>query len=297
TVITPSMQNSTPRIEIITATHKYVMGDNDSKNDARRMCFLEANRRLLEKAGTYIQSHTEIRNFQLTKDEISAYTAALLKVDVVKEEWKVVGENMAILMSVKAEVDTSYIQNQLYKIKQDASIQKKIKDQQNQLQDLERKIAKLQNKLVLADQSVAIPLREQRITAFGEINKIQARYAFVLSFLNDRRAASVEQAKLILSHIEIDMTQKEVEYVLGKPDETGEDRWHYFKPYMVYGRFIIYLSRLGSVEEICFRQSDGRLRIIKDRTYNILIHGITERRPRHCYDDCKLELNDYVLGK
>ena len=29
--------------KIILAEHKYVMGDNDSKNDARRMCFLEAN--------------------------------------------------------------------------------------------------------------------------------------------------------------------------------------------------------------------------------------------------------------
>ena len=105
--------------KIILAEHKYVMGDNDSKNDARRMCFLEAKRRVLEKAGTYIESRTEIKNFRLTKDEIYAYAAALLKVDIVKEEWKFIGENMAILISLKAEVDMNSVEKQLAKIKKD----------------------------------------------------------------------------------------------------------------------------------------------------------------------------------
>ena len=34
----------------ITVTHTYVMGDNDSRNDARRICFLEAKRKVLEQA-------------------------------------------------------------------------------------------------------------------------------------------------------------------------------------------------------------------------------------------------------
>lgn len=66
-------------IETISATHKYVMGDNDSKNDARRMCFMEAKRKVLEKAGSYIESNTTVKNYQLAKDEIIAYSAALLK--------------------------------------------------------------------------------------------------------------------------------------------------------------------------------------------------------------------------
>jgi hypothetical protein len=65
-------------VETITATHKCVMGDNDSKNDARRMCFLEAKRKVLAKAGAYIQSRTTIKNYQLAEDKITAYSAALL---------------------------------------------------------------------------------------------------------------------------------------------------------------------------------------------------------------------------
>jgi hypothetical protein len=40
TVLIPYFSNAD--IKTIYATHKYVMGDNDSKNDARKMCFLEA---------------------------------------------------------------------------------------------------------------------------------------------------------------------------------------------------------------------------------------------------------------
>ena len=76
--------SSVAETKTIFVDHKYVMGDNDSKNDARRMCFLEAKRKVLEKAGTYIESHTQVSNYRLTKDEISAYSAALLKVDTVK---------------------------------------------------------------------------------------------------------------------------------------------------------------------------------------------------------------------
>ena len=127
-VVTALPSQSLAKTEVIYATHKTVMGDNDSKNDARRMCFLEAKRQVLEKAGTYIETQTKVQNYQLTKDEISTYAAALLKVDVVKEEWKLVGENMAVEMTVKANVDTNYVEQQLSRIQKDTSVQKKIKD-------------------------------------------------------------------------------------------------------------------------------------------------------------------------
>lgn len=150
------------KTEIIFADHKYVMGDNDSKTDARRMCFLEAKRKVLEKAGTYIESHTQVKNYRLTKDEINSYAAALLKVETVKEEWKFVGENMAVFLTVKAEVDSSYIEKQLAKIKKDASVQKKIKEQQAQIRELERKFIDLQKQLRTADASKTLTLRKQR---------------------------------------------------------------------------------------------------------------------------------------
>lgn len=110
-------------VQIIYATHKYVMGDNDSKNDARQMCFLEAKRKALEKAGTYISSHTQVKNLQLSKDEINTYSAALLKVETVQEKWEMVADNMTVSLTVKADVDTGAIEDKLSKIKKDTDAQ------------------------------------------------------------------------------------------------------------------------------------------------------------------------------
>ena len=68
-----------PASETIFASYKYTMGDNDTKNDAKRICFLEAKRLAIEKAGTYIESSTEIKNFNLTRNEIQLLPEQLLK--------------------------------------------------------------------------------------------------------------------------------------------------------------------------------------------------------------------------
>jgi hypothetical protein len=44
-ILLPSF--SFAEIKTIYVSHKYIMGDNDSKNDARHICFLEAKRKAL----------------------------------------------------------------------------------------------------------------------------------------------------------------------------------------------------------------------------------------------------------
>ena len=219
------------KTETIFADHKYVMGDNDSKNDARRMCFLEAKRKVLEKAGTYIESYTQVKNYKLTKDEINSYSAALLKVEVVNEEWKFIGATMAIFMSVKAEVSTDYIEKQLSKIKQDTSVQKKIKDQQRQIQKLERKYTELQKQLATAGSSEAFSLRKERNIVFEEINALQEKKIRITSQIQSK-------TKNVLEYIELGMTPSEVESLVGRPrsDSGGTlaQGWNYGLVWVVF---------------------------------------------------------------
>lgn len=198
-------------IKTITASHTYIMGDNDSKNDARRMCFLEAKRKVLEKAGSYIETRSEVKNYQLTEDEISAYSAALLKVDTVKEQWKFRGENMAIEISVKAEVDTGYIEKQLTRIIKDTSVQKKIRDQQGRLQELERRVVNLQKQLGTRDASEAAILRKERNVTFKQIDELQAKK---ISIVDRIRSKNRDARNLIVKG----MTMSDVKSLLGPPD-------------------------------------------------------------------------------
>jgi len=118
------------RTETIYANFKYTMGDNDTKNDARRIAFIEAKRLLVEKVGVYIESETTVIDSTLHRDEIKAFTAAILKVEVAKEDFQIVGETQALSTTVKAEVDPDEVSRTLTKIHGDKTLQKKILAQQ-----------------------------------------------------------------------------------------------------------------------------------------------------------------------
>lgn len=145
TVFSPVLAAAT--VQTITATHTYVMGDNDSKNDARRICFLEAKRKVLEKAGTYIESSSEVKNFQLSKDQITSYTAAVLSVETMKEDFATGNGQTTVTMTVKAKVDTADMQKRLAAIVADKGMQEKIATQQKQLKQLEEQMKALNTKL------------------------------------------------------------------------------------------------------------------------------------------------------
>lgn len=93
------------KTEIVYASYKYIMGDNDTKNDAKRLCFIEAKRLCLEKTGTYIESNIVVNNDQITTDEIKTYSAAFLNVEIESEKVEFIGESNTIFMTVKAKVD------------------------------------------------------------------------------------------------------------------------------------------------------------------------------------------------
>ena len=196
--------------EIIYATHKYVMGDNDSKNDARKMCFLEAKQKVIEKAGTYIESLTEVKNAKLSKDEIFAYSSALIKVETVKEDWKMSGDNMAVILKVKADVDTGNIEKKLSNIRNDTSIKNKVIEQQKQLKNLEIRVIQLQIQLGSVDSEKAASLRKDRNVAFKEIDELQEKKIRIVSTIKSK-------SNNALKYVELGMTPNEVISLIGKP--------------------------------------------------------------------------------
>ena len=216
--------------EINYATHKYIMGDNDSKNDARRMCFLEAKRKAIEKAGTYIESLTEVKDARLTKDEVRAYSSALLKVETVKENWKLVGDNMAVILKVKADVDTSHILKELSKIKGDSSVQVKIMAQQMRLKDLESKVVVLQKQLGRVDAPKAATLRKDRNVVFRQIDELEAKKIAILSKIESKTRDAIKL-------VERGMTREEVKSLVGEPRSFqcfAGNYWNYGKVWVLF---------------------------------------------------------------
>lgn len=100
-------------VKVIEAANVYHMGDNDSRNDARRICVQEAKRKALELAGTYVTSLTQVKDFRLTKDEVTSYTAGMVATDIVSEEMRGSAARPEIVVKVRCSIDTTVLLKQL----------------------------------------------------------------------------------------------------------------------------------------------------------------------------------------
>ena len=131
-------------IQTFTATHTYILGDHDSKDDARQRCLLEAKRKVLEQAGVYIESASEVKNFDLTKDKITSFAAAVMQVKETKEKVGFQQGHMTMTLTITAQVDLEEVRKQLAARQLDAGVRDTVAAQQERLKRLEAQLEAMQ---------------------------------------------------------------------------------------------------------------------------------------------------------
>jgi len=134
--------------QVVTCEGKYVMGDLDTRQNAKMLALMEAKRLALEKAGTYVESASEVKEFQLTKDQINSLAAGIMSVEVLKEDWKASGESMMIVIQIRATVNTANLKERIEALKDEDRGGEEIKSVQSQLAALQKELADLKAKQV-----------------------------------------------------------------------------------------------------------------------------------------------------
>ena len=127
-------------VQTFTATHTYILGDHDSKDDARQRCLLETKRKVLEQAGVYIESASEVKNFDLTKDKITSFAAAVMQVKDTKEEVSFQQGHMRLTLKLTAQVDLVELRKQLAARQVDAGVRDDVAVQKERLKRLEAQL-------------------------------------------------------------------------------------------------------------------------------------------------------------
>jgi hypothetical protein len=117
-------------VQTFTATHTYILCDHDSKDDARQRCLLEAKRKILEQAGVYIESASEVNNFDLTKDTITSFAAAVMQFKDTKEEVGFQRGHMSLTLKLTAQVDLAEMRKRLAARQLDAGVRDTVAAQQ-----------------------------------------------------------------------------------------------------------------------------------------------------------------------
>ncbi len=152
--------------------YTYNAGEADSKLTCRTVSLLEIKRLLLEKIGTYLESRTEIKDFQIQKDEIVALTAGVVKLEILDEKWN--GERYSLTAKIEANPDDIARAIDEFR-KQGRSTEnfekiKKINDESfEQLRELQARMQQLQTELLKINQDASAS--EGLLNAWGLYEK------------------------------------------------------------------------------------------------------------------------------
>jgi tetratricopeptide (TPR) repeat protein len=113
-------------IKVIEADSTYVLGDNDSKVDGRRIATQEAQRKALNLAGTYVSSLTQVKEYRLTKDEVIAYTAGIVETHIIADETRGTLDHPELYIRARCSVDTDILLRQIDRYRESEELREQL---------------------------------------------------------------------------------------------------------------------------------------------------------------------------
>jgi len=184
--------NAAAEVRTITAIGEYRMGDNDTRTDAKRLALLDAKRVALEKAGVYIESITEVKNFDLTREEIRAYTGGIVEVIEQKTRTVMEGDSTVVRVEVATKIDTNLVTRQIDAFRHDEGGRKEILRLRMETEQLRkevdaatRELASLKAKTQVETATARRQQLINRVLANELVDRAIAAYSeFVLAWAN-----------------------------------------------------------------------------------------------------------------
>jgi hypothetical protein len=215
-LLTAAVTSAKAETRTITAEHTCVLGDNESKAQGRKICYLEAKRKILEKAGTIVVADTEIRDMQVARDVVRTYAAAKMRIKVVEEEFFVRGENFAVRTVLSAEVDMRDFDTTLEMMRESPGDASAARERALRMRRLEDRALDLREKIAAEDGPDAVAYLSEQQQIFRTLEEIEA--------LSDAITADMQRTgRLARQYVKRGMTEGEVISLLGKPRAAKEN--------------------------------------------------------------------------
>ncbi len=136
--------HSFAEMKTYTVTVKQPFGGSQAPDDARTAAIAKAKREVLEKAGTYLESLTIIKNNMVEKDKILALAAGVLKAEIISQENYSTKDSFGIIIEARVKIDTSILEERINKLLGDDERFEKYQESQKREKDLLARIAVLE---------------------------------------------------------------------------------------------------------------------------------------------------------
>jgi len=134
-------------VKEIIAEGTYNMGDGETPTVAESRALLQAKRTAVEQAGTYVESYSKVKNFQLTVDEINVLSSGVMEVVVLDQKRSIVGNSLNFWVKIKARVTTDKMEEMSKRVKEKSvledykRIQAAYDKSQKEIQALKKQLA------------------------------------------------------------------------------------------------------------------------------------------------------------
>jgi len=156
--------------------YNYNASDLDSKVSSRTIALEQVKRLLLEELGTYLISETEVKNFRLTKDQVTTYSAGVVSAEVVDEKW----DGKTYYLKARVSADPTEVIKSLQNIVNDKQKSKDLEDVRKKASEFSREIERLKKELELAKASSKTP--EQKADTKTEEGKVYTNQDLVKQY-------------------------------------------------------------------------------------------------------------------
>src|SRR5712692_2227907 len=113
-------------VRVVTASGEYRMGDHDTRADAVRLAIEAAKRQALEQVATYLESVTEVKNLDVTRDDIRTYTAGIVIVLDQQVSTRLEGETVVIHADLTAQVDPNEVAQAITALRENESAKQEL---------------------------------------------------------------------------------------------------------------------------------------------------------------------------
>ena len=107
-----------PEIKEIISEGTYNMGDGETPTVAESRALLQAKRIAVEQAGTYIESYSKVKNFQLTVDEIQVLASGVMEVTILDKKRTIVGDGLNFWIKISARVSSDKVDAMANRVKE-----------------------------------------------------------------------------------------------------------------------------------------------------------------------------------
>jgi tetratricopeptide (TPR) repeat protein len=123
--------------------YTYQASEIDSKVSSRAIALEQVKRLLLEEVGVYLISETEVKDFKLTKDQVTVLTAGIVSAEIIEEKW----DGSTYYMKAKIAADPDEVANSLKAIGADKQKTKELEESRKKANDALMEIQRLKKEI------------------------------------------------------------------------------------------------------------------------------------------------------